>query len=729
MLKFNPSNPNIVYACTTDGLYRTTDAGTTWVNILNKIYVSDIAINPANTNQIVVAVGNLTNGDKGIYRSTDGGTNWNKITSGLPSSFQGFIRLDNVAASPGMIVASIGRSAGSLDELYRSLDFGNTWSILSNSNHCSYQFWFAHDIAINPSNTNHLIMGGVPLYSYNVSLTNPTSIGGVHADIHDIEFDPSNSNIVYVACDGGMYRSSNGGVSFSLTNGGLHAVQFYASFAVSPSNPSVMIGGLQDNGVVRYNGTGWTSVAGGDGGPCAFHPTNSNIVFASNDARRLLRSTNGGSSFSSEVLESWAFSADSRTAFMAPVAISKSNPAVMYVASDNLHRSTSSGIAGTWNGNTPGSATSFIEAQHKTGIALAVSATNSNKLYVSTSPFAQYDNDGNNLHINTPPNLFKSTNGGSAFVNIKGILPDRFVMDFAISPTNDDSVWIALGGYGTSHVYVTANGGSTWTSKGTALPDVPHNAILLDPNDPSVIYVGNDLGIYMSPDNGTTWHDFNTSLWDATLVMDLAVTANNKIVAATHGKGAFISDMYAAGLPVTMISFSGSDQGDFNLLKWNTSSENNVLQFELQSSDDGLDFKTVSTIPASNSPSGSAYTQKDAAVWKTQTIYYRLKILDTDGTVSYSGIITVQRLVSPDFLLVENPFSEALNITISNPQSTKIAMKLYDATGKQVAQKTLTASQGNNRIQFSEVKHFANGTYLLEVIVQGKRFTRKLVKK
>ena len=729
MMEFDPSDPDIIYACTTDGLYRSTDAGMNWIRILNKVYVTDVAINPSNTNQLVASVGNLTNADKGIYRSINGGSTWTKISSGLPSSFQGFIRLDNVSASPNMIIASIGRSAGSLDELYRSTDFGNSWSLLSNSNHCDYQFWFAHDVAINPSNTNRLIMGGVPLYTYDVTLANPNSIGGVHADIHDIEFDPSNSNVVYVACDGGMYRSSNSGTSFSMINGGLQAVQFYASFAVSPTNPDVMVGGLQDNGVVRYNGSGWTSVAGGDGGPCAFHPTNSSIVLASNDARRVLRSTNGGTSFGSEVLESWAFSADSRTGFMAPIAISQSNPSVMYVASDNLHKSSTSGTAGSWNGYSPTAATSYIEARHKTAIALAVSRTNSNKLYVSTSPFAQYDNDVNNLHINTPPNLFKSVNGGSSFVNIKGSLPDRFVMDFAISPTNDDSVWIVLGGYGTQHVYVTGNGGSSWTSKGFALPDVPHNAIVLDPRDPSIIYVGNDLGVYMSIDNGTTWYDFNNSLWDATLVMDLVVTSNNKLVAATHGKGAFVSDMYAAGLPVSLTSFSGYNQGDRNLLKWITANEENVLHFELQSSKDGIDYQTVSIIAATNSVNGSSYSQKDIPSPDLQTVFYRLKMVDKDGKFSYSGIVSVQRSRATAFIITENPFNESLKLSINSTRPQNIDTRLHDASGKLVAKKSMHASQGVINLQLENLHQLPPGTYLLEVSLKDQRIVRKVVKR
>lgn len=729
MLKFDPLNPDIVYACTTDGLYRSQNAGTSWTKLLNKIYVSDIAIHPVNTNQLVVAVGNLQNADKGIYRSTDGGVNWTKITSGLPASFEGFIRLDNVSAGPDIILASIGRSAGtSLNELYRSMDFGATWSALNNSNHCQYQFWFAHDVAINPSNVTQLIVGGVPLYRFTIP-SSRTSIGGVHADIHDIEFDPSNSNIVYVACDGGVYKSTNGGASFSMINGGLQAVQFYASFAVSPSNPNIMVGGLQDNGVVRYNGTGWSSVAGGDGGPCAFHPTNSNIVFASNDARRVMRSTNGGSGFGTEVLNSWAFTADSRTGFMAPIAISRSNPSVVYVASDNLHKSTSGGTAGSFNGNTPASATNYIEARHKTGIALAVSPVNANKLYVSTSPFAQYDNDANSLHVNAPPNILKSTNGGASFTGIKGSLPDRFVMDFAISPTNDDSVWIVLGGYGTSHVYVTGNGGATWANRGIGLPDVPHNAIVLDPRDPSIVYVGNDLGVYVSPDRGANWYDYNAGLWDATLVMDLVATSNNKLVAATHGKGVFVSDLFVVGLAFELLNFNGVNKGDYNELYWTTSMEENAGFFELERSIQGGPYEGITIVPAKNALTGAAYNYKDAdpVIRNASVIYYRLKMVDKDGQFSYSRIVTIRSGARTDIVVAGNPFVNEIKLTLTSRNNDIVTLSLFDAAGKRLLQRRFTVNAGVNRLKLDDLQSLPRGNYVLEVQADKNKSAYKVI--
>jgi len=729
MLEFDPSDPNTVYACTTDGLYRTTDAGANWNKILDKIYVSDVVINASNPNQIIAAVGNLMNADKGIYRSTDGGANWTKITTGLPSSFEGFIKLDNVSMDPDMVIASVGRDAGGLNELYRSANFGQSWSVLSNSNHCQYQFWFAHDVAINPSNSNELVMGGVSLYNYNIPLAGRNGIGGVHSDIHDIEFDPTDNNIIYVACDGGMYKSINGGNSFSMINGGLQAVQFYASFAVSPTNPNVMVGGLQDNGVVRYNGTSWTSVAGGDGGPCAFHPTNGNIVFASNDARRVLRSTNGGLSFS-EVLSSWAFVADSRTAFMAPLAISSFNPSVVYSGSDNLHRSTSGGVSGSWNGNSYASANNYIESQHKTAIAMCVSPSDEYKVFVSTSPFAQYDNDINRLYVNEPPNLLRTTDGGMNFNSVMNGLPNRFVMDFAINPIGDDSVWIVLGGFGSSHVYLSPDGGGTWVDRGAGLPDVPTNAILLDPNNPSVIYVGNDLGVYVSPDRGATWYDYNNGLWDATLVMDLQATIDNRLVAATHGKGAFITDLYTLHLPLTLINFSGKNSGDYNDLTWKTTAEVNVSKFEIERSLDGNGYSKIATVPARNILTGADYGFHDnvRSIYNSNSIFYRLKMIDIDGKYQYSNVVNIKLPYRPNLIVEGNPFGSEVRLVFNSQINGQAVVRLYDAAGRCLRTRSFQLAPGINRLSLNSLQSLPKGTYIMEWQTGQHKISRKLMK-
>jgi len=728
-LRFDPANSNTVYACATDGLYRTTDAGANWTKIFNATYVSDVVINGTN---IVAAVGNLGNTSKGIYRSSNGGSSWTKITAGLPSSFNGYIKLDCVSSSPNTIAASIGVSKTATVEIYRSTDFGLNWTGLSSSGHCKWQYWFSHAVAINPSNANKIMVGGIDTYIY----TLPASAGSlvqvgtnIHDDVHDIQFDPSNANTVYVAGDGGIYKSTNISTSatFSNINNGLAATQFYASLGVSSTDAGLYLGGLQDNGTVIYNGTSWTKLSSpaGDGAAAAIDPQNDNNMLASRDARALFRSTNRGSSFS-QTATYWGSVADSRTGFVAPIAYSRSNPSIVYAASDNLHKSTNGG--GSWTFDSYSTATNYIEAQRKTAIAMAVSPTNPNKIYVSTSPFAQYDNDVDNIYVNGGPNVLKTTTGNTPFTSIKGTLPDRFVMDFAISSTNDDSVFVVLGGFGTSHVYVTGNGGSTWTSIGSGLPDVPFNAILIDPLDPRVLYAGCDLGIYVSPNRGQNWYDFNNGLWDATQVFDLQMTADNQLVAATHGKGIFRGSRYTNVLPVDILSFSGRAEGTKNALKWTVSGEVNLRNYVVERSADGIRYAPVTTIAAKNTQAQLTYTYSELVDGAT-SYFYRLRSVNNDGSYKYSGVVHIKRSGKDEFRVISNPFRNSVDLRVSLAQATTVRFHVYDGNGKMIVSEKANFTSGSTSFSINSLPPLANGVYYVEAIINGqRRWTQKLIK-
>ena len=115
----------------------------------------------------------------------------------------------------------------------------------------------------------------------------------------------------------------------------------------------------------------------------------------------------------------------------------------------------------------------------------------------------------------------------------------------------------------------------------------------------------------MSPDRGNSWYDYNRGLWDATQVVDLAFTRDRKIVAATHGKGAFISDAFVISLPIMPTSFTGSNAGDYNNLVWITAVEENADHFELERSFEGSAFTRIANIAAKNSSTGATYTYDD----------------------------------------------------------------------------------------------------------------------
>jgi hypothetical protein len=735
-LRFSPSTDNTVFACATDGLYRSVNDGATWTNIApGKIYVSDVVINTANPDQMLITVGNLTNTNKGIYRTTNGTSanpTWTKINAGLPGAFGGFGRFAYISGNT--VFASLSNGAG--DELYQSANFGQTWTQLNNSSFTDFQLWCTNAIEVNPTNANVLIVGGVNLFRYNVSTETLTGIGGgVHDDFHDIVYDPSNANTFYVACDGGVYKTTNGGNSFTEMNNGLGATQFYASLGVSTTNPNLFLGGLQDNGVVRYNGTTWATMGwvGGDGTTCAIQPGNNNTMIACRDARGIYRSTNGGGG-GGQVANYWGFVGDSRTGFVAPLAYSRSSTNIVYCATDVLHKSTNSGQ--TWSGNALGATppypastpNNFIEAMHKTAIALAVSPTNPNKVYVSTSPFAQYDNNGNNLYVTGSPNVLRTLTGAVPFTSIKTNLPNRFVMDFAISATNDDSVFVVLGGYGTSHVYVTGNGGASWTNRGNGLPDVPFNAILIDQVDPNIIYAGCDLGVYVSNDRGLNWFDFNGGFSDATQVFDLQAAADNRIVAATHGKGIWVSNpAHTFALPVSILDFYGVHRNGRNELTWKVEKES-VLRYELERKIDNGSFVKLSDIPARNSSSLSTYNYSDnISGLSGNNYYYRLKIIDMGGAAQYSGLVLLKVSSRSNLEVLGNPVTAASTIRLTLSSNQRVIFKLYDAKGSLVHMSAKDALAGVNRYPVSIFGNLPAGHYTLEATTNTDRFTKRII--
>lgn len=722
-LKFDPANSATVYACTTDGLYRSTNSGGAWTKIFDVTYVTDVVINGTN---LVASVGNLGNTVKGIFKSTDNGANWTKITSGLPASFQGFIKMSWLPSDPNTIVASIGVSTSSTAELYRSTNFGTSWTSLSGSGHTLYQYWSAHDVAISPANTNRIMYAGVNTYSYTIGTGGSQTGSNIHSDVHDIQFDPSNSNVIYVCSDGGIYKTTNGGSAWSAINSGLQATQFYAPIGVSATNPNLYAGGLQDNGQVIFNGSSWsiTSV-GGDGASCAIDPSNNNNILVSRDARGVYRTTTGGNPFST-VAAYWGSVADSRTGFAAPLAFSRSSPNIVYLASDNLHKSTTSGSS--FSNNAYGSATNYIDAQRKTAIALAVSPTDANKVYVSVSNLAQYNGEVDNVYVTGLPNVLKTTTGNTPFASIMGsggtALPNRFIMDFAIDPANDNIVFAAVGGFGTSHVYRTNDGGANWTAVGSGLPDVPFNAVLLDPVNPNVLYAGGDLGVWVSPNRGSNWYDFNNGMWDATQVVDLAATSDNQLLAATHGKGMFRGARYSGILPVTILSFTGQSLSSINKLDWKVAQETNVSRYEIERSADGSNFSKIGAVTAANA---GAYAYSDAAV-NNLPFYYRLKVIDNDGSFKYTEIIYLRRNAKRVMQVMGNPFTSDLKLQLSASQNSKAQINLYDAEGRLLRSQNASLPSGITVMSVNNVSMLPYGTYHVEAVINNQRFREKVIK-
>ncbi|HSU28791.1 MAG TPA: hypothetical protein VLJ68_10440 [Chitinophagaceae bacterium] len=769
-IKFEPGSSTVVYACATDGLYKSTDAGVNWSVIWSGTFCNDIIINPSNTQQIVIAAGNVTNNPKGVWRSTNGGTSFTQVTAGgfpTEAQYKGATKFSLLGTGPYTIIASVGvgdiNNDGTYNEqeVYRSDDFGSTWSACTNSTHAKWQSWFSHGVTGYPSATNKLFMYGVTKHVLTLTgttgtvtnigagaastsyLTNGDQEGAtdyIHADVHAVEFVPGSTTTAYWATDGGVFRTTNADASpisnmtFESCNGGLNAQQFFPAIAQSQVSASLVIGGLQDNGVIRYNGTGWAKVISGDGGPSAFKPDDETIILSSTDTRGVKRSTNTGTTYPTQVLTYMGNipgGHDDRTSFCSPLVVSPNNSSKWYAGSDNIHVSTDAGITFNNNDGAGTPQTAYIEALHKPAIAIAVSPSDNTKLYVSVSPFSQ-NLLTDALYYNPPANIRKSTNSGGSFSTVTGTLPDRIVTDFAISSTFDDSIFVTLGGFNTSHIYVSGDGGGTWTPRSTGLPNLPFNSILIDAVDPKILYAGCDFGVYVSNDRGANWYDFNNGFWDATLVMDLVAAPGNKIRAATHGKGIFEASRWdgLVTLPVTITSFTGLNRGVFNELKWNTEDEYNLSHYDLERSMDGYTFSRIQKIDARNSMAPSSYSYRDQLGSNPAPIYYyRLKSVNIDGSYAYSGIIMIRISSLGKFEVLGNPFVQSISVRYSVPQTGPVEFQLLDTKGSLLRKEKTIAGAGPGNYTMNGLSALPPGIYLLNIDMLENRTVFKVVKR
>lgn len=540
VIRINPLNPNTVWAGTTEGTYRSYDAGSSWSLVDPTIMVNDLIINSTDTSKILISCGNLQSEGHGIYRSTDAGESWGKIISGVPQTFGGKALFSEFAGDPNILYLSIGNSSESSNSatwLCKSTDGGATWQIVSTFNYSSYQGWFAHLVVVNQYDAEKILCAGVDVYKsenggqnfiqksywYLWYFGRPAAGGPEgpfnysHADHHCYATHPALPDVVYFGNDGGIFRTTDFGESFEGLNGGYQTTQFYNKVSVSITDPFLAIGGMQDNATAIYDGqASWIRVLGGDGGNTAINQLDNNILYGSSQYMNISRSTNRG--------ENWSWFGVTQTGssgFIGPYAVSVYDPEKIYIGKTVVHKSTNAGA--DWYATNNG-----VPLSQDPPVSIAISPSDDNVVYVGIPPGSDRSK------------IMKTANGGDTWTDVTKNLPDRYAMDIAFDPDNQNRVFVAFSGFGTSHLFTTESGGVLWRDIGTGLPDVPANAVIVDPDYPQIIYVGNDLGVFASVDSGANWEEFSLGLPDAVMIKTLGiVSATRTIKAATHGNGVY----------------------------------------------------------------------------------------------------------------------------------------------------------------------------------------------
>jgi len=548
-IECKPDNPDIILAGTTEGLFRSEDKGNNWELVLDVLMANDIDINPDNPDTIFVACGNIGTPGTGLYRSIDGGIGWERLSEGLPETWTGKSRLDIYRAESNVIYADI-YEYNTCIGLYRSDDNGDSWTKITDIGMGNVMGLYAHYVRVNPVNEQK-IFRTEQYYGYSedggISYTISENIYGwledstiMHVDHHAFTNHPDDPEMFYAGNDGGVYRTFDGGKTFQDLNNGYVTTQFYAGFSSSDSDPGLAIGGTQDNGTLQFSGNSseWRiGVLGGDGGATAIDATDNNIIYGSMPRLEIFKSEDRGENFRFiGPVDFWEGYYENSNAqpphddewskFPCPYQLLPSG--ILYAATNYVYKSLDGGE--TWlcvNGNR--------KVSDEPLISLAISDKNPDFVYA-----ASYANP----NTGTWARIFRTIDGGSNWKDISANLPDRYLNVFS-SPHNENVVYVTTYGFGTGHLYRSLDAGISWTNIGVGLPDVPTTTVLVDPACYNHIYVGNDLGVWVSLDDGENWGAFNTGFSDAVLVTDLSVSeSNRKLRASTHGNGVYERTMF-----------------------------------------------------------------------------------------------------------------------------------------------------------------------------------------
>ncbi|MBN2345182.1 MAG: hypothetical protein JXO51_02250 [Candidatus Aminicenantes bacterium] len=605
-IRIHPSDPDIVYVAATGhewtcnpdrGVYKTIDGGRTWKKVFHineKVGAIDLVMDPQNPETLIVSMVNrirrrwsdpVPGGGDGLFKTTDGGRTWRKLTQGLPEAeTTGRIGIDLCRTKPSIVYAFVDNhtptrmpASGERDsygrlrtysdivgaEVYRSDDQGETWRKVSPADRLFERFggtygWVFGQIRVDPSDADVVYLMGLGLYrSVDGGRTWTEIAKDVHGDHHGLWIDPSDSNYLINANDGGANVSYDYGKNWRSFQAGIPATQFY-NVALDMATPFNVYGSVQDFGTFRGLGVGprpanpadeddwrgerpvrWGYAPGGEGTLIAVDPSDPNVEYASSFYGRLERSEYRDGKWTSKRIYPRAGEGEPpyRGQWLAGLALSPHNPDIVYHGFQYLFRSLDRGE--TWERISPDLSYNRPQWAGKLPYAIPYQTITA----VSESPFkfgvVYAGTDDGRVHV--------TRDGGATWSDITSSLPHkRHVWCLVASKHDPATAYIALVGRHDDdfapYVFKSTNYGKTWTSIAANLPGGPTNVIREDPKKKDVLYCGTDYGVYVSTDGGRSWNCLGSGLPNAP-VWDLQVhPRDNVLVIATNGRGMWAID-------------------------------------------------------------------------------------------------------------------------------------------------------------------------------------------
>ena len=720
----DPNDNTIIYAATTDGLYKTTDAGQNW-NQINSSEFIDIEFHPGNS-QIIY--GSSRNGGY-IYKSSDAGLNWSSVFS---SSAAKRIELAVSPDAPDVVYALASNASSGLNGIYKSIDSGDNFTLIYNDKPIlnwsedgtgtnNGQGWYDLSFAADPTNADVLYCGGVNTWksidgglSWNIS--NHWYGGGgvqaVHADKHYFTFRPGSSDF-YECNDGGVYSTSDGNTWTDLSNG-LIISQMYG-VSVSQNSSGISLSGLQDNGTKMIEDGTWIDAHGGDGMKCLVDFNDENIQYGSGPYGDIYRTTNlwGGS-----VNIANNISGGPAGSWVSPYTFDPNNSNTLYVGYTKLWKTQNQGQ----NFQNVGSFSSYIHS-------LAVSNINPEVIYV-----AEYSS------------IYKTINSGYQWNEITNNLPlsNSSITDIEIKNNDDNTIWVTLSGYNSDCVYMTTDGGNNWVDISQGIPNIPVNTIVQNDFESSVnqLYVGTDFGTYIK--NGTEdWTLFGTGfpkvdVTELDIYYDKINPDNSRLRASTYGRGMWEVPLELSG------NFAPYITTDSVI---NVTNKSAVIYGTIE--DDYANSVMESGIVLSQNPNPDI-NDDDIIVIQTDPLigmgnfsvdftglsfgshyYCKAYAINTNG-ISYGKEISfitdatsINDIGNSDFVTIyPNPSKGRLNIDFKNTNEL-VNVEISDISGKTLYTEKLNTSEN----QTLNLSSFVQGIYFIRIKFSDRIFVSKLIVK
>jgi photosystem II stability/assembly factor-like uncharacterized protein len=582
-IRIDPRNSNVVYVSCQGplwgpggdrGLFKTTDGGTTWTEVLHvseNTGISDMEMDPRNPDVIYVSayqrrrhVWTLVDGgpEAAIYKTTDAGKTWNKINSGLPGGDLGRIGLAISPVNPDVLYAVV-EAPQSTGGIWRTTNCGESWEKMSD--HQSGVGQYYNRIYCDLWDVDRIVAMETVAQVSNDAGRTWTALGEdlKHVDNHCFWMDPRDPSHYIIGSDGGVYESFDRAKTW-LYKSNLPVTQFYR-VAVDNDLPFYNVyGGTQDNNsfggpsrVTRNIGAvndDWWVTCGGDGFFQQVDPTNPDIVYSESQFGGLVRyDRKSGEAVGIQPQEGLGDAY--RWNWNSPILISKFDHKTLYFAANKLFKSTNYG--NKWTVISP-DLTRQMDRNKLPVMGVvqnidAVAKNNSTSVWGNIVSLAESSLKPGTLFVGTDDGLIQiTTDDGKTWTKIESVpgVPEMTYVSCILADKFDpNTLYVSFSNLKRAdfkpYVFKSTDLGKTWTSISANLPENgPVHSLQQDPLKKELLFLGNEFGFYISPDGGGKWIQMKSGL-PTIAIYDIAIQEReNDLVLASFGRGFFILDDY-----------------------------------------------------------------------------------------------------------------------------------------------------------------------------------------